>query len=78
MFPFGHQLHLVLQLRAAEARPYYKRVLEQFPTSSRYWNLYFKHEFDEHNYEEAKTIFQPTTFREASTPNLFGSRALLG
>lgn len=41
-----------------EARPYYEKLVEQFPSAGRYWKFYIEHEMKFRNYERVEKIFQ--------------------
>ncbi|XP_055940749.1 cleavage stimulation factor subunit 3-like isoform X2 [Argiope bruennichi] len=40
-----------------EARPYYEKVVTQFPSAGRYWKLYIEHEMKSRNYERVEKLF---------------------
>lgn len=45
------------KLSVAEAREYYEKFLQQFPTAAGYWKLYIEHELDNRNYAQAEALF---------------------
>ncbi|XP_015784483.1 cleavage stimulation factor subunit 3 [Tetranychus urticae] len=41
-----------------EARPFYERLVTQFPLTGRYWKLYIDHEMKSRNYDKVEKLFQ--------------------
>ncbi|XP_053209017.1 cleavage stimulation factor subunit 3-like [Panonychus citri] len=41
-----------------EARPFYERLVTQFPLTGRYWKLYIDHEMKSRNYDRVEKLFQ--------------------
>ena len=41
-----------------EARPFYERLVNQFPLTGRYWKLYIEHEMKARNYDKVEKLFQ--------------------
>ena len=41
-----------------DARPFYERLVTQFPLSGRYWKLYIDHEMKARNYSKVEQLFQ--------------------
>ena len=44
--------------RLEEARPFYERLVTQFPLTGRYWKLYIEHEMKFRNYDKVEKLFQ--------------------
>lgn len=40
-----------------DARPYYEKLVTQFPSAGRYWKLYIEHEMKSRNYERVEKLF---------------------
>ncbi|ESO06606.1 hypothetical protein HELRODRAFT_64205, partial [Helobdella robusta] len=41
-----------------DVRPFYEKLIEQFPNSGKYWKIYIEHEVKSKNYEKVEKLFQ--------------------
>jgi len=41
-----------------DARPYFERLVAQFPTSGRYWKLYIDQEMRARNYDKVEKVIE--------------------
>ncbi|XP_067120911.1 cleavage stimulation factor subunit 3 isoform X1 [Centruroides vittatus] len=46
-----------------EARPFYEKLVAQFPNAGRYWKLYIEHEMKSRNFDRVEKLFQRCLMR---------------